>query len=142
LLDANFAALNALAEQGELSEASIANGELVLRPLRNDTPAEAKVLAQRLYALLPRIRITELLDEVDTSTRFSEACVHLRTGKPARDQRVVLTAVLADGTNLGLTRMAEACSEVTLPAWLGPRAGIWVRRPTSRRWRGSWIRSG
>ena len=119
LLDANLAAVNALAEQGELSQASIANGELVIRPLRNDTPTEAKALTQRLYALLPRIRITELLDEVDGWTRFSEAFVHLRTGEPVRERRTVLTAVLADGTNLGLTRMAEACSDVTLPrlAW-------------------------
>ena len=111
--------MNALAGQGELSEASIAKGQLVIRPLRNDTPAEAKALTQRLYALLPRIRITELLDEVDGWTRFGEAFVHLRTGEPARDRRAALTAVLADGTNLGLTRMAEACSEVTLPrsAW-------------------------
>ena len=28
----------------------------------------------------------------------------------ADDPRVVLTGVLADATNLGLTRMAEACS--------------------------------
>jgi TnpA family transposase len=119
LLDANFAAVNALAEQGELSEASIADGELVIRPLRNDTPAEAKALAQRLYALLPRTRITELLDEVDSWTRFSEAFAHLRTGELARDRRAVLTAVLADGTNLGLTRMADACSEMALSrlAW-------------------------
>ena len=119
LLDANLTAVNALAEQGELSQASIANGELVIRPLRNDTPAEAKALTRRLYALLPWIRITELLDEVDGWTRFSEAFVHLRTGESARDRRAVLTAVLADGTNLNLTRMAEACSDVTLPhlAW-------------------------
>jgi hypothetical protein len=119
LLDANFAAVNALAEQGELSEASIANGELIIRSLRNDTPAEAKALAQQLYAILPRIRVTELLDEVDSWARFSEAFVHLRTGEPARDRRAVLTAVLADGTNLGLTRMADACSEMALSrlAW-------------------------
>jgi TnpA family transposase len=119
LLDTSLTTVNAMAEQGELSEASIADGELVIRPLRNDTPPEAKALAQRLYALLPRIRITELLDEVDGWTRFSEAFSHLRTGEPPRDRRAVLTAVLADGTNLGLARMAAACSEVTLPrlAW-------------------------
>lgn len=100
--------MNASAEQGELSGAGITEGELVIRPLRSDTPAEAKALARRLHALLPRIRITELLDEVDGWTRFGEAFVHHRTGEPARDRRAVLTAVLADGTNLGLTRMAEA----------------------------------
>jgi hypothetical protein len=29
---------------------------------------------------------------------------------PANDRRIVLTGVLADATNLGLTRMADACS--------------------------------
>ena len=29
---------------------------------------------------------------------------------PADDPRVILTGVLADATNLGLTRVAEACS--------------------------------
>jgi hypothetical protein len=34
----------------------------------------------------------------------------LHSGAPTDDRRVVLTTVLANGTNLGLTRMAEACS--------------------------------
>ena len=48
--------------------------------------------------MMPNLRITSLLAEVDHWTGFSDAFTHL------------LTAVLADGTNLGLTRMAEACS--------------------------------
>jgi len=38
------------------------------------------------------------------------ADTHLHSDAPAGDRRIVLTAVLADATNLGLTRMAEACS--------------------------------
>jgi TnpA family transposase len=34
--------------------------------------------------------------------------VHLRTGNPAADKPALLAAVLADGTNLGLARMADA----------------------------------
>jgi hypothetical protein len=33
---------------------------------------------------------------------------HLRTGNPAADKPALLAAVLADGTNLGLARMADA----------------------------------
>ena len=55
-------------------------------------------------------RITSVLAEVDRWTGFSGAFTHLHTGLPADDPRVVLTAVLADATNLGLTRMADACS--------------------------------
>jgi TnpA family transposase len=60
--------------------------------------------------MMPNLRITSLLAEVDRWTGFSGAFTHLHSGAPADDRRVVLTAVLADGTNLGLTRMAEACS--------------------------------
>ena len=50
---------------------------------------------------------------------------------PADDRRVVLTAVLADATNLGLTRMAEACSVASYPqlAWT---AGWHLREDTYR----------
>ena len=37
-----------------------------------------------------------------------------RSGRPADDRAALLTAVLADGINLGLTRMAEACRGPTL----------------------------
>jgi hypothetical protein len=33
--------------------------------------------------------------------------VHLRTGNPAADKPALLAAVLADGTNLDLARMAD-----------------------------------
>ena len=39
---------------------------------------------------------------------FADRFVHLRTGNPAADKPALLAAVLADGTNLGLARMADA----------------------------------
>jgi TnpA family transposase len=36
---------------------------------------------------------------------------HLRSGRPCRDRELVYAAVLADGTNLGLTKMAEATDD-------------------------------
>jgi TnpA family transposase len=39
---------------------------------------------------------------------------HLRKGAAAIDNRALMAAELADGLNLGLTRMAEACSVATL----------------------------
>ena len=56
---------------------------------------------------------------------------HLRSGLMADDPRVVLTAVLADATNLGLTRMADACSVASYRklAWT---AGWHLREDTSR----------
>jgi len=65
------------------------------------------------YGLLPKIRIIDLLTEVAAWTGFSDCFTHLRSGLPFEDNRVILTTVLADATNLGLTGMAEACSVAT-----------------------------
>ena len=88
-------------------------GGLKVTPLKAATPEEAEALAERLYTLVPSVRITELLAEVDGWIGLANCFTHLRTSRPAEDPRVVLTAVLADATNLGLTRMAEACSLAT-----------------------------
>ena len=76
-------------------------------------PDEASVLMRRAYALLPHIKITDLLLEVDRWTGFSKHFTHLKTGEPAKDQLLLLTAILADGINLGISKMAEACPGTT-----------------------------
>jgi TnpA family transposase len=102
------------------------------RRLRAAVPKEAEALAGRLYGVLPGVRITGLLAEVDRWTSFGAAFTHLRTGLPADDRRVVLTAVLADATNLGLTRMAHAC-DVASRRQLAWTAGWHLREETYRR---------
>ncbi|AWK88574.1 Tn3 family transposase [Azospirillum thermophilum] len=98
------------AAQDRLVDVRLSGDTLRVSPLQAATPEEAERLADRVYARLPRVRVTDLLDEVDAWTGAADCFTHLRTGLPAGDRRVVLTAVLADATNLGLTRMAEACS--------------------------------
>ena len=68
---------------------------------------EAEQLADRLYGMLRGTRITDVLAEAQRWTGFTDAFIHLHTGLPADDPRVVLTAVLADATNLGLTRLGS-----------------------------------
>ena len=41
--------------------------------------------------------------------RFTGCFTHLKTGVPPGERRALLTALLADGINMGLKRMAEAC---------------------------------
>jgi TnpA family transposase len=95
-------------------------GDPKIAPIRKSTPPEAEALAAHLYAMLPRIRVTDLLDEVAGWTRFPDCFTHLRTGENTADERVLMAGLLADGLNLGLTRMAEACSIASLGqlAWI------------------------
>jgi len=98
------------AGQDSLTDVRIAGSALKITPLPATTPEAAEHLAARIAALMPRVRITELLAEVSRWTGLVDCFTHLRTSLPATDRRVILTAVLAGATNLGLTRMAEACS--------------------------------
>jgi TnpA family transposase len=110
LLDRRLSEVAAKAAADQLEDVRIKDGELKITPLKAATPEEAETLADRLYATVPNLRITSLLAEVDRWTGFSSAFTHLHSETPAGDRRIVLTAVLADATNLGLTRMAKACS--------------------------------
>lgn len=101
------------AAAGDLPDVVIEDGELTISPLRRAVPDEVESLKARLYALLPRVRITELLAEVAAWTGFAERFAHVRTGAPAADQPALMGAILADATNLGLSRMAESSRGLT-----------------------------
>ena len=98
-----LAAVNGLAERGELPDASLADGVLKITPLTNTVPPEADVLARQVFAMLPRIKITD-----------SRHFVHLCNCDAATDRTILLTAILADAINLGLNRMADACPGTSL----------------------------
>ncbi len=112
--------VNDLAAKGLLPDVSITDGTLKISPITNSVPEEVAGEMRRVYALLPHVRITELLLEVDQWTGFSRNFTHLKSGEPSDDQSLLLTAILADGINLGLTKMAEACPEATYAklSWL------------------------
>ncbi len=78
----------------------IKEGELKVTPLKAVTPEAADAAADRLYGMVPGVRVTDMLAGVDGWTGFSRAFTRLHTSLPAADPRVVLTAVLADATNL------------------------------------------
>jgi TnpA family transposase len=62
---------------------------------------------------MPRPKITDLLLEVDQWTDFTRHFTHLRTDALPKDRSALLTVILADAINLGLTKMAEACPGTT-----------------------------
>jgi len=101
--------VNRLAAAGELPDASLTAAGLKITPLEAAVPDAAQDLIDRVARLLPHVKITDLLLEVDEWTGFSRHFTHLKTGTPAKDQALLLTTLLADGLNLGLTKMAESC---------------------------------
>ena len=113
LLDERLRSIADKAQRDQLEDVRVRGSSLKITPLKAVTPEAAEALADRLYALLPRVRITDLLGEVARWTGFGDDFTHLRSGLPFDDDRVILTAVLADATNLGLTGMAEACAVAT-----------------------------
>jgi len=113
-LDERLSAVDARAREGALPDVTINGGALKVAPIKKSTPPEAEVLAARLYAMLPRVRITDLLAEAAQWTLFPDCFTHLRTGEAAADTRILMAGLLADGLNLGLTRMAEASSVASL----------------------------
>jgi len=119
-LTQELATVATLAESGKLPDVDLAEGDLKITPLRAVTPPEAESLRDAAYDLLPRVKITDLLLEVDRWTGFSECFTHQRNGRPAENKAALLTTILADGINLGLSRMAEACRGATLRqlAWV------------------------
>jgi TnpA family transposase len=108
LLDARLREVDALAAAGELREATLTEEGLSISPIRKGESDESENVARRLYAMLPRLRITELLAEVHGWTGFAEQFGHLRTGAPPEDSQALMTALLADATNLGLARMSRS----------------------------------
>ncbi|KAB2531782.1 transposase [Salipiger aestuarii] len=103
-----LARLAKAARNGSIPGGSIENGVLKIDRLSSAVPKEADELVLDLYHRLPVVRITDLLLEVDNDIGFPDAFTHLRTGSPCKDRVGLLNVLLAEGVNLGLSKMAEA----------------------------------
>ena len=109
------------------------DGDLVISPLSaEDVPAEAVALKAELTEMLPFAPIVSLLIEMDKHTGFLDYFTH-SGGKQSRTpelKRNLIAVLIAQATNLGLTRMADACGiSYDVLAWT---AEWYVREETLR----------
>src|SRR5699024_5649728 len=86
-----------------------------LKKLKKTTPDEAETYRKKLYDMIPRIRLSDLLIEVDDWTHFSQEFIHDSTGKPPNDQerKIVFATLLGLGMNIGLEKMAQSTPGIT-----------------------------
>ena len=96
------------AHHGRIPGGTIENGELRIGRPASAMPEDVDELVLDLYRRLPEVRITDILLEMDAATGFTDAFTHLRTGAPCKDRIGLLNVLLAEGLNLGLSKMAEA----------------------------------
>ena len=120
LLEQQLAMVNRQAAANDLPDAVITESGLKITPLDTVVPAAAQALIDQAAMLLPHVKITELLMEVDEWTGFTRHFTHLKSGNTAKDKTLLLTTILADAINLGLTKMAESCPGKTCArlSWL------------------------
>lgn len=85
-------------------------GKWHLRALGRVVPDAAVAARRRVYARLPRVPLAELLLEVDAWTGFLSQFTHLVDGVPptGEDRLALVGALLGQGLNQGLHKMAEA----------------------------------
>jgi hypothetical protein len=95
LLDEQLATVTRLAKDNELPDAILTESGLKITPLDAAVPDTAQALIDQTSQLLPRIKITELLMDVDDWTGFSRHFTHLKDGAEAKDRTLLLSAILA-----------------------------------------------
>jgi TnpA family transposase len=134
-------------------------GELIVSPLEAEArPASAVALEQHLDQRLPQVDLCELLIEVDRWTRFSQHFTHAGGSAPRSPDvlRHLYAAILAQGCNIGLTKMAQIADlsydrlawcttwylrEDTLKAAVAAIVNFQYHQPLSHRWGGGTLSS-
>ncbi len=112
-LNAALDNISRLAKAGLLPNGAIKNGKIHIKKLEKAIPDGVPEIKLKLSKLMPSIRITEILLQVDAEIGFTDAFTNLRTGVPCKDKVGLMNVLLADGINLGLKKMATASNTNT-----------------------------
>lgn len=93
-----------------LNGVTIENSKIHINKLEKETPLEALQLSQKLYKMLPRVKLSDLLLEVSSWTGFDKNFTHASSGNiPKKEEKTTLmAAIMAMGTNIGLSKMADS----------------------------------
>lgn len=105
-LSAGLKRLGQAARTGTIPGGSIESGMLQIDRLPAITPFGIEDLILDLYKHIPDTRITTILSDVDSTTGFSEAFTHLRTGVSCKDR-------------VGLLNVVEAQAKLPMAAFWG-----------------------
>lgn len=93
---------------GSLPAGTIRNGGLNVAKLKALVPEAVERTAAAVRKGVAQTRITDLMQDVDAELGFTDEFVHLRTGAPCTDRIGLMTVLLSEGLNLGLSKMADA----------------------------------
>ena len=132
LLAEQFEIVNRLAAADELPDAVITDRLKIVQP-DSTVPEDAQALIDLTAGMLPHVKITELLVEVDQWIDIASHFSHLKTGSGVKDKTLLFTTILADAINLGLTKMAEACPAPPTRNLRGSRPGTSATKPIQLR---------
>lgn len=94
----------------KLEGVTIDNSKIHIDRLEKETPPEAIQLSQRLYKMLPRIKLPDLLLEVSKWTGFDRNFIHASTSNIAKgeERTILMAALMAMGTNIGLSKISDS----------------------------------
>ena len=91
---------------GDFEEVEWVKDRLKIVRTTLDVPDDMRKVRDAVYKLLPRIRITDLLFEVDATVGFTQLFTHLRTDEAFDNSLALCTTLLAGTINLGIEKMA------------------------------------
>lgn len=99
----------------KLDGVSINNDKIHVEKLEKETPLDALLLSEKLYKMLPRVKLPDLLIEVASWTNFDKYFIHASTGNIAQndEKAILIAALMAMGTNIGLAKMADSTPGMT-----------------------------
>ncbi|STX81622.1 transposase [Legionella busanensis] len=96
--------------------ANIKNGNLFLkRKDKIDIPDDVERLQALINSYMPKIKIEQLLIEVDHLTGFTKhfTPIHGQKGRPENFYKTLIASILAQATNIGLATMENCISDIT-----------------------------